>query len=266
MIFAGYYGAWVGIATPIAFESESEVAYGSGLILGAPTGLLIASALSKNADISRGRASMISLGGHLGTWQGIGWAAVGDAEGESVVGAGLAGGLGGIVLASVLTSGQQISEGHGALSSMGLTWGAWYGLMVAGIADLEDNEVLSAALIGSDVLVSAALVGGRNLHMSQARSRWINLGGFGGILAGAGLAVMAQSEDDAATWGLLASTSAAGLALATHWSRDYDAGKDLSCRPGEQGEPILSLAPRVGLDRESGSTTFVPGAVVSLRF
>lgn len=70
LIFAGYYGIWIGIATPVFFEASSAQAYALGLLLGAPASLAIAKGLTDQADISKGRASMISLGGNLGTWQG----------------------------------------------------------------------------------------------------------------------------------------------------------------------------------------------------
>lgn len=72
LIFSGYYGLWLGIATPISLEADSPEAFGLGLLLGGPVSLGIAYQLTKDANVSEGKATVISLGGHLGTWQGIG--------------------------------------------------------------------------------------------------------------------------------------------------------------------------------------------------
>jgi hypothetical protein len=70
LIFSGYYGLWLGIATPISLEADSPQAFAMGLLLGGPVSLWMAYELTKDANISDAKATLISLGGHFGTWQG----------------------------------------------------------------------------------------------------------------------------------------------------------------------------------------------------
>src|ERR1051326_3544426 len=42
MAWGGLYGAWVGLAIPAALNAEDESAYGAGLLIGGPLGLLAA--------------------------------------------------------------------------------------------------------------------------------------------------------------------------------------------------------------------------------
>lgn len=70
LIFSGYYGVWLGIATPIALDASSPEAYGAGFLLGGPLSLLLTHQATKNANVSKGKATIISLGGHLGILAG----------------------------------------------------------------------------------------------------------------------------------------------------------------------------------------------------
>ncbi|HEM45780.1 MAG TPA: hypothetical protein ENO23_01920, partial [Alphaproteobacteria bacterium] len=73
-VFGTTYGAWLGVAVPLAFGSESAEAYGAGLLVGGPLGLLAARAYMNAHPVTEGQARAISWGGAWGTWQGFGWA------------------------------------------------------------------------------------------------------------------------------------------------------------------------------------------------
>jgi hypothetical protein len=247
LIFAGYYGMWVGIAAPVYFEADDPQWYALGLLTGAPASLYFTSQSTKNADIGSGRASMISLGGHLGTWQGLGWPALADWDAEDVVGASLLGGLTGIAVAVLLTQDIHITEGHGSMAGSALPWGTWFGLVIAAVADMEDDDVLSAALIGSDALVLGTVLGARNVRMSRARVRLISMMGVVGTVAGFGLDLLAQVDEASTAMAIAGLGSVGGLAAGAHMTRDYDRGKDLASHSLKSAPTRWSVAPQVGL-------------------
>jgi len=102
--FGVLYGAWAGLATTvIADADDDEKTLTVGMMLGAPAALLSAAALTRGRTLTRGRASLIRLGGYFGTWQGVGLALLGDGRRSTntQVASALAGGLVGIGAASL---------------------------------------------------------------------------------------------------------------------------------------------------------------------
>jgi hypothetical protein len=259
LLFAGYYGIWAAIAAPVAFESEDVKTYAATLLTVPTAALFMTSHFSKNTQMGKGRAAIISLGGNLGTWQGLGWAALEDLEGHQVVGVGLVSGLAGVALGSVLGSRVHFSEGHGHLTQSAFLWGGWYGLVFGGMADVTDDNMLRAALIGSDLLVPATGFVARNARMSENRVRLVNLGGVLGTLAAAGVLLLVEANDAGFVWAGLGAGSAAGLALGFRLTRRFDAGKDLSLngtgqavhgRMAEAKRVPTTLRPVIGLGRD----------------
>ena len=72
MVWGTTYGIWAGLATPAALGTDNSSAYGLGLLVGAPAGLLIARAYANQVNITEGAARSITFGGTWGTWQGYG--------------------------------------------------------------------------------------------------------------------------------------------------------------------------------------------------
>ncbi len=210
-LFGGYYGVWMGLAIPIALESDDASAYGLGLIVGGPLGYTLAGRITRHADISEGRATMIALGGNLGTWQGLGWAAIADADVPAVVGTGVATGLLGIASAIWLTNQYEFTEGHAALIEAGMTWGAWFGLVVAGIADAQDDGVLTAVLLGSDALVLAAGRLAKGSLLSEKQVRLIGLNGVLGTVMGFGVDLLLEVDSGQTAWMIAGLGGVAGL-------------------------------------------------------
>lgn len=258
LIFSGYYGLWLGIATPTLFEADSPQAYAAGLMLGAPLSLLLTHNATKEANISDGRATMISLGGHLGTWQGIGWAAIADLDGNQVVGIGELSGLAGIAAATLLTDKVDFSTGHAGLTSSGLQWGAWFGLVVAALADHDGDNVLRDMLIGSDALILGTALATKNVPMSNARVRLINLAGVIGTVLGLGIDMMVEVEEGSVAFAIAGLGSVAGLVAGTQMTKNFDRGKELSlfdgnnsryCFSFDKGESQWSITPKFSLQR-----------------
>jgi hypothetical protein len=223
-LFGGYYGLWLGLALPLALESESPEAYGLGLIAGGPLGYILASQATKKWDISEGQATMIELGGNLGTWQGLGWGERKYDDGPEIVGLGLAGGLGGIVAASILTSKYEFTEGHAALTAAAMPWGAWFGLVVAVVTESEedDDDFHKAMLIGSDALVLTTGLLARQAEMSEKRVRLISLNGVIGSVMGLGLNLLIQPDDGDTVMAIVGAGGVAGLAAGFHLTRNVD--------------------------------------------
>ncbi len=243
LVFTGYYGLWLGVAVPIALDAQDAQAYAGGLLVAPPLSILIASAATKDANISEGQATIISLGGHLGTWQGIGWSALGNADGNTAVGAGVLAGLGGIAAAIPIGNAVGFSEGHAGITSSAMYWGGWFGAVFGVLAnhdETEENGVLRDMLISSDVLVLAAGIAARKARLSAGRMRLINLAGVLGTTFGLGIDLLVEVDSEEAAFAIAGAGSVAGLALGTSLTREYDRGKDLARGPS-LGFPQLSL-------------------------
>ena len=228
LIFSGYYGLWLGIATPIALEADSPQAFALGLLLASPVSIALTNTWTKEAALSDGRATMIALGGHLGTWQGMGWSSFANQEGNQMVGWGELAGLTGIGMATLLTRKIDFSEGHASLTSSGLQWGAWFGLVSAIIADSEGDNVLRSMLIGSDVMILGTGLLAKNVSMSETRVRLINLAGIVGAVIGFGIDLLLEVDDASVAMGIAGVGSVAGLGIGTRLTRDFDKGKELA--------------------------------------
>jgi len=276
LIFSGYYGVWLGIATPIFFEADSPQAYAAGLLLGAPLSLLVSHSATKEANISDGRATMISLGGHLGTWQGIGWAAVSDLDGNVVVGIGELGGLAGIAAATILTNKVDFSTGHAGLTSSGLQWGAWFGLVFANLFNHDDDNVLRDMLIGSDLFILGTGIATKDVKMSKARVRLINLAGVIGTVLGFGIDLLVEVDDASTAFAIAGLGSVAGLATGTQMTKNFDKGKELSLFNTSQsrlgysfrhGKNIWSISPKVAFQHHPyNKNRLVPSIGLQLNF
>jgi hypothetical protein len=263
-VWSTLYGLWLGIAVPAAFGADDSEAYGAGILLGAPAGLLAARAVTRSRDITEGQTRAITWGGTWGTWQGLGWAHVLDLGTETVCEQGfcyetgdateaqftsmIAGGLVGVVTGAILSR-RDIPTGVAAGAHYGSLWGTWIGVAGAYLADLEGDDVMATTLlVGNAGLVGGAYLANRH-DLSRNRLRLISLGGLLGGLAGLGVDLLVQPDDDKVLLGIPLFLSGAGLAAATHMTRDYDA------RSGPGG---LNARGAAGRTRFSGSIGRAP--------
>lgn len=213
-LFGGYYGLWLGFALPLSLGADSPEPYGAGLITGGPTGYFLASKYTETHAISEGNATMISLGGNFGAWQGMGWAGAVHADGQNVVGTGVACGLLGIGAAAMMTSRHDFGEGHAALTESAMSWGAWFGLVEAGISNSDfEDDVLYKTLIGSAGLTLATGIFAKDIVMTEKQVRFVNLGGILGSVMGMGLTMIIQPDDGSVAWGIIGGCGAAGLVM-----------------------------------------------------
>lgn len=233
------YGAWLGVAVPAMLDADGPEAYGLGLIVGAPAGLLAGRAYSRDRSVSAGDARAITFGGSWGTWQGAGWQLVLEigegacsptdvdcsADGtQELFGMMVGGGLVGLAAGAIAANNTDIGAGTATLVNFGALWGTWYGVVAAVLADLDDEDdgVLTAALLGGDAgLVAMALVAPR-VDMSRNRARLINAAGIIGLAVGGGMDLLTTPDDEKVAIGIPALTSALGLYIGTYLTRDYD--------------------------------------------
>lgn len=240
LVFGTGYGMWLGAAVPLMLGSESPEAYGAGLLLGGPLGFLATRAYLKQRPLSEGQARAITFGGTWGSWQGFGWTQVfggeedcpadpiyggdcyrTDPSAEATVAGTVAGGLAGIATGAVLAR-KPISSGVATTVSFGGLWGTWYGFAIGHLADLRDEDLLSASLVGGDAgLVAMALLAPK-WNPSRNRARLVSLGGVVGLLAGLGVDLIAIQDSDDLAVAIPAATSAAGLLLAARATRSFD--------------------------------------------
>jgi hypothetical protein len=236
------YGAWLGIAIPLAFDADGPEAYGIGLLAGAPIGFLAARAFANAHPLTEGQARAITFGGTWGTWQGAGWAQVlrlgrrtepcpwdpaeecfvGDSTTETIaamIGGGLAGIGTGVALAR-----RPIRAGTATAVSFGSGWGTAYGFGTSVLLGQEDDERLTWALglVGGNLGIVASAILAERMGLSRERARLISIAGVAGGLAGLGLDLLIQPNDSRVAIGIPMATSVAGLVLGTVWTRDHD--------------------------------------------
>jgi len=246
LVFSGYYGLWLGIATPVALRAEGPAPYGAGLLIAGPAAVLAAHYLTRTSGISDATATMISLGGNWGIWQGIGWYLDGteSGNGNDAIGAGELAGLGGIALGAILASKIDFTPGGAELISSGASWGAWFGAVAGNLmGDVGDSPELTGALIGSDALAVGTGILAWDSSWSRKRVRLTNLAGVLGTIGGFGFDLIAQPDDDKAILAIAGAGSILGLAVGAWLTQNTD-NPDTVRISGEQSDRELLLGSR----------------------
>lgn len=278
MVGGTLYGAWLGVAIPLALDADRPEAYGIGLLAGAPLGFLAARAYANAHALTEGQARAITFGGAWGTWQGAGWSQVfrlgrstepcpwdpaqrcetGDATTETTL-AMIAGGLAGIG-AGVLLARRPIRAGTATAVSLGSGWGTVYGFGTAVLTGLDDDERATWALtlIGGNVGIVASALLAERMRLTRERARLISIAGVAGGLAGLGLDLLIQPRDERLAVAIPMATSALGLVLGVSWTRHHD-----QVRPEHDAPPPDEAAALLRID--GGSASFgVPQARIAL--
>ena len=235
-VWSTLYGLWLGVAVPGALGASGSEPYGLGLLLGGPGGFLAGRALANSRPLSEGQVRAITFGGTWGTWQGFGWARVlgigekevcpdpsfcyvEDAGSRTVFSSLVVGGLAGIATGTVLSR-KPISAGTATTVNFGALWGTWFGVAGSVLADLEGDSFLATTLLGGNAgLVAAALLD-PGWNLSRDRARLISIAGVIGGLAGGGLDLLIQPDNEKVAIGIPLATSIAGLAAGAVMTRD----------------------------------------------
>lgn len=255
-VWGTLYGLWLGVAVPTALGAEDTEAYGAGILLGAPAGFLAARAITSSRSLTEGQTRAITWGGTWGTYQGLGWGEVFDVGAEEFCSGGfcyetgdrteeqfasmIAGGLVGAVVGGVLSR-REIHPGVAQGAHYGSIMGTWVGVAGATLlGEEQDDRVWATTLLAGN----AGLVGGAwaadRFGLSRDRVRLIGLGALLGGLAGVGLDLMIQPDDEKVAVGIPFALSLGGLVTTVHLTRDYDAGGGSSAPGGgEDGAEAL---------------------------
>ena len=225
--FGTFFTTWVGVGTLILLDVEEPVPYGLVMIVGPVSGLFGSLNLTRESKLSDGQASLITLGGTWGIWQAVGAASLANADGKPTVGASIAGGTIGLVLAGSIVRGKDVSPGDATLINFGGIWGTWFaicGSMAVRDRSRDDsNFILGSAMMGGNVGLTTMAVWSTKLNMSRARARLINIGGIVGTLYGLGANILLEIEpEDRSFWSLMGLGGVIGLTAGSYFTRNYD--------------------------------------------
>jgi hypothetical protein len=259
------YGLWLGAAVPAAFGADDVTTYGLGLLVGGPTGFLLARQIASDRPLGEGQARAITFGSLWGTWQGLGWRYVlgigetrycvdsgggcpsddyyfQETSSRAIFGSAIVGGLAGIGTGALLASRGPIDAERMTVANFGALWGTWYGVAAGLAADAEGKNLMAATLIGGDLgLLLSALMAPR-WELSRSRARLISVAGVAGGVAGLGLDLLIQPDDPRVAILIPALTSIAGLAAGAAWTRAHDEARGTEGRGGARDAD----APEVG--------------------
>ncbi|NJD20727.1 MAG: hypothetical protein FIA95_15760 [Gemmatimonadetes bacterium] len=272
-VWSTLYGLWLGIAVPGALGADSSEPYGIGLLLGGPAGFFAGKQLAGSRNLTEGQARAITLGGSWGTWQGAGWAEVLDLgqeevcrddgwgrycydEGDSseeTFAAMVLGGVAGIAAGAALSS-RTISPGVATTVNFGSVWGTWFGFGAGYLADLEDDALLAATLLGGNAGLAVTAVKARDWNPSRSRARIVSIYGVIGALSGAGLDLLTRPDNDKVALGIPLAGSIVGLALGVANSRGYGSA-DPSTAPAAGGRPGTEVPGGALLNLSGGDWT-----------
>jgi hypothetical protein len=285
LVFGTTYGAWLGIATPLMFDSDDPESFGVGLLLGAPIGFFAAKSYADTYSPTEGQTRALTFGGSWGTMQGFmlgsltdfgveeectefGCFDSGDNSQELITSAVL-GGLTGIATGAVIAR-KPISSGTAAAVSLSGLWGTWFGFAFGILTDQDeggdDDGLLATTMIGGNAALLATGLTTPYWEISENRARLISVGGLIGALAGAGVLLLLEADDESSI-ALPMATSAAGLIAAGYWTRTYDA------RPPEDNDDASAFlnvsrgrfkmgTPLPSLQLQRRSSGIVPGVYV----
>ncbi|MGH7504619.1 MAG: hypothetical protein ACRELX_03170, partial [Longimicrobiales bacterium] len=209
-------------------------------------------AYARSHDLSEGQARAITFAGTWGSWQGFGWAEVfdigtGDDGISDRVAVTVAAGLAGITTGALIAR-KPISAGTATTVNFGGLWGSLFGIAGGVLAGLEDDDLLAATLVGGNAgLVTTAILAPR-WQMSRNRARLVSIAGVLGGVAGAGILLLTQPDDERIAITIPLAGSIAGLAIGAATTRDYDQG-GAAGGDGPEGNALLEWRggrPRLG--------------------
>jgi hypothetical protein len=275
IIWNTLFTTWLGLAIPAAFGADDASAYGAGLLVGAPLGFFASKTYARTTPLTAGQGGLYWLSTVWLSWQALGWREVlniGDDElcfpdglgGEfcrentpdtapwaALVAGGLAGVGAGIVL-----SRRDIDNGTASLLRHAAFWGTWYGVGLGVLTDATDESLLTWALLGGDAALLAGIPLAKAWQPSPGQVRLITAAGLAGGLAGVGLDLLLEVDDDQTAIAIpLVGTTVGLLGGALMGSRRSAAAADAA---SDFGTALVSLDGRLGVDLPWPLPTAIP--------
>lgn len=215
VVFSTLYSTWLGIGTArLADETDNAKSIATGMMIGAPAGLLTSLVATRNAKLTRGQSALINFSGSWGTWQGLGWTILINEEDneKSLISGAMIGGLSGILATSILTRKIDPSLSDMAIINYGALWGTWLSLCAGQVAGVEGgDELLAWTLIGGNIGATAMTSLSSKIDITLARAHWINLAGVIGTTVASGI-VMIMAESDISENAAFATLMVGGVA------------------------------------------------------
>ena len=158
-----------------------------------------------------------------------------DSSGENVLRALVAGGLAGTFTGAILAR-KPIPAGVATAANFGAFWGSWFGVAGGVLADLEGDGLLASTLIGGNAGLFGGAAFARRWDMSRNRARLVSIAGVIGGLAGGGLDLIVQPDDEKVAIGIPLAGSIAGLMVGARMTSAMDRpGFSASDIPGSTG-------------------------------
>lgn len=257
------YGAWLGIAVPLALDADGPEAYGVGLLVGAPLAFLVSRAFVEHRHPTVGQSRAVTFGGSWGTYQGLAWSEVLDLGERREIGycppespgmcyeshytdekvrilSSVVGGLAGIGVGGMLAQ-KPITAGTAAAVSSAALWGTWAGLALGVIGGAEDDALLTTTLLAGNGALVAAALGAPRAELAESRVRLVNVGGIIGGLAGLGVLLIAQPDDEKVAISIPLLGSAIGLGVGIATTADRDPAPRVPDEPGEGQGALLNV-------------------------
>lgn len=275
IVWGTTYGAWLGFALPAALGADSPEPYGAGLLAGTPLGFFGARTFGRAHPISLGQARILRFATMWGSWQGVGWQqalnigrrtwsfcdpytdycyTIERQSDRAPVTMALVGSLAGLGAGVALARSVNISPGTAAMIEFSGYWATWYGVASGVLFAWEDDRLLTLALVSGDAGVLAASLIAPGLDVSVGRARLISVTGLVGALAGLGLDLLLDVQDDKTAIAIPMAASLAGLGLGVAWTKNYDTRASdespgpnalLNLRPGRAGLGVPTPIPAV---------------------
>ena len=101
-------------------------------------------------------------------------------------------------------------------------WSTWYGVASGVLFDWEDDRLLTLTLLAGDAGVLAAALIAPKLDLSVGRARLISVTGLAGAIAGMGLDLLMDVQDDKTAIAVPMASSLLGLGMGVAWTKHYD--------------------------------------------
>jgi len=150
-----------------------------------------------------------------------------EREGSDVFKSFVIGGLAGTVTGALLAR-KPIPMGVATASSLGAFWGTWFGVAGGVLVGLENDPLLASTLVGGNVGLLATAMLAPGWGVSRNRARLVSIAGVIGGLAGAGVDLLVQPDDEKVAIGIPLAGSIVGLAVGSGLTSGMDDRRGLA--------------------------------------